>query len=394
MQRSSPYLALGVMTAPGYVRNRENVRALSHSDPTLARVVYAVFVLGDLPCARDPTAEEARRHQDIVYVNSSDCTNWHRAPKVQAWFELAVVRWPAANWYGKSEDDGLLRIPALLLDLWSLPSNEYVIYGIMAWTGACTAFVDNCPMDGTPGSGYARSTASWENCTAGATCFGGALQPMPHEVSRCLTRHQQRCQGAAEECRGMPHLCHVPSCTVAGKCSRADTLMAPYALGPVDVRSPRLARAVAECDEAKRYMAAISARAARPGATMDGGQALPVAMCVPRVLIADATWRRMSFTASAVRNSRGRNTTVLGWSHPAKRMASASARHVWDALVSPQYVPAPLPTYMYAATNCTLASSRCAHAGPVSLTYRSAITPPLVLDPSLLIPGSHRRRVL
>ena len=95
-------LVLGVMTAPAELRNRQNVRRLSHREPGLSKQVVSVFVLGDVSCARRPTTAEAREYQDIVFVNSSDCSPWSRAPKVHAWFEFALATWPKASWYGKS----------------------------------------------------------------------------------------------------------------------------------------------------------------------------------------------------------------------------------------------------------------------------------------------------
>ena len=376
---AAPWLVLGVMTAPANVRNRDNVRSLSHAELGIRRV-HAVFVLGDVACARGPIAAEARTHSDFVFVNSSDCAAWHRAAKVQAWFELAVARWPTATWYGKSEDDGLVRISALMRDLAALhPSTEPWYYGIMAWTGSCTAYVNGCPAtypsqaSGTTEATSREERLSWDGCTAGAGCYGGSLQPHPQESSPCRE-----------------HQCGVPRCSIAGPCTRANTLMVPFAIGPLEVRSRALALAVAECHEARRYMRAISAlgdaRAdsaggrADPGASMDGGQALPLAMCVRRALLADATWKRMSYTASAVRNSRGKNTSVLAWTHPAKQLQPAAASRVWQAYASLPYVPAQLHTYELLTPSCdrsALPAARCAHGkgGRVSLNYRAALTP-------------------
>ena len=66
---------------------------------------------------------------------------------------------------------------------------------------------------------------------------------------------------------------------------------------------------------------------------MDGAQAFSLTMCSKRVRLADATWRRMSYVPSAIRNARGQNETRLGWAHPAKSLAPTQAR-----AVSSQYV--------------------------------------------------------
>ena len=66
---------------------------------------------------------------------------------------------------------------------------------------------------------------------------------------------------------------------------------------------------------------------------MDGAQAFSLTMCSKRVRLADATWRRMSYVPSAIRNARGQNETRLVWTHPAKSLAPTQAR-----AVSSQYV--------------------------------------------------------
>ena len=38
---------------------------------------------------------------------------------------------------------------------------------------------------------------------------------------------------------------------------------------------------------------------------MDGAQAFSLTMCSRRVRLADATWQRMSYVPSAIRNARG-----------------------------------------------------------------------------------------
>ena len=59
---------------------------------------------------------------------------------------------------------------------------------------------------------------------------------------------------------------------------------------------------------------------------MDGAQAFSLTMCSKRVRLADATWRRMSYVPSAIRNARGQNETRLVWAHPAKSLAPTQAR--------------------------------------------------------------------
>ena len=78
-------------------------------------------------------------------------------------------------------------------------------------------------------------------------------------------------------------------------------------------------------------MAALSRRGELLGqdcASMDGAQAFTLTMCSKRVRLADATWRRMSYVPSAIRNARGQNETRLVWAHPAKSLAPTQARAV------------------------------------------------------------------
>ena len=331
-------LVLGVMTAPAAHVNRKNLRELSHAEPGLARSTRVVFVLGDVACAKDSTSQEASRHGDIVYVNSTDCKSWHRAIKVHAWWRLAVERWPRAEWYGKTEDDGLLRVSSLLRDLRALDPREPWYYGIMAFTAGCV-FREGCPEEGGR-AGATSSRGAWAGCCGG--CFAGALQPYPREDGLCASG-----SGA----------CGMPSCAVmapgrvharAGSAKCAEAPMAPFAIGPVEVRSRPLALTTAGCTHADRYMEALSRRGdalESDCASMDGAQAFTLTMCSAATNLADATWKRMSYPPSAVRNARGRNETRLAWGHPAKSLGARDARSLWHALGELSYTPAPLHTY-------------------------------------------------
>ena len=315
---------LGVMTAPGSKRNRQNVREFSRTS-NRAKHLHVRFVLGDTACARLPTLVEAALHNDFAFVNSSDCHSWHRAAKVHAWYRYALDRWPQAHWIGKSEDDGMLRIAALQRDLGALDSRDSWYYGIMAWVGLC-AFDESCADRDGPAA-----------CCMGG-CFAGGLQPHPAERSACMDGQCRlpRCQPRTEP-RG--HRC-------------ARVLSAPFAIGPVEVRSAVLARMIAGCQVAHRYMDSLSAAGdavRRDCSSMDGNQGLPLIHCAPRLRLADATWRRMSYPHSAIRNSQGRNSSVLGWTHPAKGMSPEAVRRLWAAYASLPYRPAPLQTYEYAA---------------------------------------------
>jgi hypothetical protein len=124
---------------------------------------------------------------------------------------------------------------------------------------------------------------------------------------------------------------------------------------------------------------------------MDGAQAFTLTMCSRRVRLADATWQRMSYVPSAIRNARGQNETRLVWAHPAKSLATMQAcavrryvgRWVPHAAPSTQHVSVPrcsvprrlsyahvptyLPTYYRRA--------RCGAPSPSGHTYRHPCTP-------------------
>lgn len=324
------WLILGVMTAPAAKQNRRNLRELSHSEPGThgARIF---FVLGDVGCARNSTSKEAAHHGDLVYVRSNDCATWHRGPKVFAWFQYAVHHWPRAHWYGKSEDDGMTRLSSLLRDLRALDARELWYYGIMQLTSSCS-FRETCP--------DAQPSSDWSGCCGG--CFAGALAPYPSEHSRC---------------RGRAGSCALPRCRLSaqngvrlrvGGPHCAEAPIAPFAVGPIEVRSRALARETARCEAARRYMAALSRRGdarRRDCASMDGSQAFTLTMCSPRVLLADATWQRMSYAPSAIRNARVQNETRLVWAHPAKSFARDHAHALWRALADRPYAPPTIHTY-------------------------------------------------
>mmetsp|Transcript_36050 Transcript_36050/g.117317 ORF Transcript_36050/g.117317 Transcript_36050/m.117317 type:complete len:354 (-) Transcript_36050:31-1092(-) len=323
-------LVLGVMTAPGATRNRDNLRALSHRPH--AHGVRTVFVLGDVDCARRPTAAEHIAHRDFVFVNASDCQTWHRAAKVDAWYRHALARWPSAHWIGKSEDDALVRVSALARDLAALDATQPWYYGIMAWIGLCDSEAPAC--DSAP-----------TGCCLGA-CFAGPLQRVHTNSSACMSG---RCSPPG--CRPKP-----PAAARRRSCPPqpcAEALVVPFAIGPVEVRSAPLARAVAECSTSGRYFASLSVAGEtlrEDFSSMDGNQGLPLARCVPRLRLADATWKRMSYPNSAMRNAplMG-NDTWLAWSHPLKHAPPPLARRVWSAFGQLRYRPEPLHTYTFEA---------------------------------------------
>ena len=349
-------LVLGVMTSPSARLNRDNLRALSHAEPDIAQRAHLAFVLGDLHCTRNTTVGEAAKHGDIVYIAAPDCTSWYRAQKFHVWFKFAVRRWPHVPWIGKVEDDAVYRVSSVLRDLSALDHHEPWYYGILAFGGSCS-FQEECP-----------GGASAAGCCGG--CFAKALSPYPQQAARCSS-------GAT---------CPKPHCAVDYDGSRAhhgsaqcpEVVIAPFAIGPIEVRSRPLARQIADCSQSDRYFSALTQRGdALRGdcAAGDAVQAQALTMCAPSVRLADATWRRMSYTGSAMSKGyqdyvRRQGNTTLAWTHPAKSFHPARARELWHAFTDLPYAAQPLHTY-----RLETAAPSSGGGGPVTLTAAASIQP-------------------
>ena len=135
-------LALGIISDPREVRRRARIRETWLLKNTTAVVSY--FVLRNVSTcvskSKDIIAAEMATHSDFVFVPTGDCVKWYSPLKVHAWFAFALERWPHTAWYAKMEDDGMLKIAALLGELSALGiRNRASVYiGMMQWTGSCT----------------------------------------------------------------------------------------------------------------------------------------------------------------------------------------------------------------------------------------------------------------
>ena len=167
----------------------------------------------------------------------------------------------------------------------------------------------------------------------------------------------------------------MPHCAVSYGGSRAhhgsaqcpEVVIAPFAIGPIEVRSRPLARQIADCEFADRYFASLSRRGdALRGdcAAGDAVQAQALTMCAPSVRLADATWRRMSYTASAMSKGyqdyvRRQGNTTLGVVAPCE-VLQAGARS--RALGTPSRT-CRTPHRRYTRIRCRLARRRAAAVG-------------------------------
>lgn len=330
-----PALAIGVISDPRAGLIREAARASWFRDPAvLTGQTWVRFVLGDVPCAKDAASDEAREFGDISFVDAQDCKKWHSAGKVHAWYKHALEK-TAAPWLAKMEDDGMLRVSALLHDLGRLRHAEY--YGVLRWGSSCIrrADGDECP----------------------PSCFAGDFEGRQRSACRVPRFKAARWSG----CRWSAWEPRTKCCDDA--CAAPDRMVsAPFACGPLDVRSRVLARRLAGCAAADRLFRAAATESER-GAAMcistDGAQGAALTLCHARheLRLADATDARFEMGHCHDCGRCGRGSVLLH--HPLKepglrRHESKAQRRErvldswatrWRAITRHQYTPPPLPEY-------------------------------------------------
>jgi len=262
-------LAIGVMTHPANAAMRGRARhtwladALQ-TDRHRSVAVVARFVVGNQfsRCKRvqEALAIEHASFHDIAYVQAPDCHKGFGGEKVHAWYAYALATWPEAKWLAKMEDDGMLRMDALTQLVFSMPRDvDYA--GFMQWQATCSLVLT--PM---PGS---RSEQPCAGCWAGYFTDTHARKPWirRHRCTSVNSFGTQIWPGSAQ-CPAIYH--------------------APFACGPFELRSVRLANTVSSCKYANDYFTAMSRRSlalpqsANPQASpicssTDGSQALPSA---------------------------------------------------------------------------------------------------------------------
>jgi hypothetical protein len=79
---------------------------------------------------------EATHARDMVALKTPTGSACSCAELTHAWFTHARSRWPHARFVGKTEDDILVSLPAVLWELRRLPTDGRPIWwGLMVWTG-------------------------------------------------------------------------------------------------------------------------------------------------------------------------------------------------------------------------------------------------------------------
>ena len=311
MSGDAASIVLGIITSPSAATRRDAARLTWLRDSSIISgdVAYR-FVIGESAssCAGASTDLAAA---DIVRVQAPDCAKWHGAAKVHAWFKLALKVFPRAQWFGKTEDDGMLWPSALHADLKALeqrsPRAQY--YGVLSWQGSCPA-----------GESYYGSKRTDADITC-AGCYGGAVSD-----GGALCR--------ATRCDNGPPPNHRRCCQVG--CPRS-LRMVPFAIGALDVRKRDLAEAVATCSYADAYFHRVSSYSAALNAmcqTVDGAQGHAIGECVDSVRIADITSQRLAdSTQCRNSNSNGRcEDGVAVVVHPLKRFDALSWNRTWADL--------------------------------------------------------------
>ena len=215
--------ALGIMVVPARRALRDDIRATWLRPASRDAGVAAHFVAGQLSqCARTALAAEAALHGDVFFVNSSDCQPWFSAEKVHAWYLTALRLYPRARWFGKVEDDAMLRVSSVTADLRALSSlvdhDSPVYVGYMQWSAHCRQ------LERARGRGR-----EWAATTCAQGCWLGDVAPS-------AGGRAPRCEKAFDGRSVVPGSAACPSLAAH-----------PFAVGPLEVRSAGLARLVAHC---------------------------------------------------------------------------------------------------------------------------------------------------
>ena len=314
-------VALGILTGPSDITNRRNCRSTWMTDaPLRDDRVYARFVVGDVRLSSACKAsmismlrQEQEMHRDFAFVAAPDCLLGHSAEKVHAWYRYALDAVPSSIWIAKMEDDGLLWPSGLLLDLGRLQSADY--YGVLRWAGSCVR--------AEPTSSCTRS------CYAGAF-QGGHAGSFLDSVER-TPRVSCRLPSLTQSCLVYKHVrCCDDACPDG-------VAIAPFANGPLEVRSRKLAHSVARCERAHRFFRAASVasdasardrRDFRACTATDAAQATALELCTPtnaELRLADTTDSRLSQGSVCGLCSRCGRGSVLVHHHMAwKNVSSVS----------------------------------------------------------------------
>eukprot|EP00308_Calcidiscus_leptoporus_P008797 CAMPEP_0119352714 /NCGR_PEP_ID=MMETSP1334-20130426/1966_1 /TAXON_ID=127549 /ORGANISM="Calcidiscus leptoporus, Strain RCC1130" /LENGTH=477 /DNA_ID=CAMNT_0007365817 /DNA_START=95 /DNA_END=1528 /DNA_ORIENTATION=- len=240
--RQAPFLALGMICSPDGFQRRVQVRTtmlLVGQSAGDSLVAFRFVVGGELlrPHAgragemeemgrlQRQIESEAAAHGDLVILpnaidgggrgHNKQCAC---IEKLHAWYQHALRAWPAASWYGKTEDDTYVNIRALLFDLRRLARRDRspVYYGLMA---VCSTFHGG----------------------VGRSCWKGDFESCPFSQLNCWEPYTSQRRIDPEARRQMYRACgHAP--------------MGPLATGPLDVQSSDLARKLWGCEYLRDFM--------------------------------------------------------------------------------------------------------------------------------------------
>jgi len=326
-------LVLGIISDPREARRRQRIRETWL--PTESHLVISRFVVGNSSCksaVHEAVAAEAITKSDVALVPTGDCAKWFSALKVHAWFVLAHRSWPRAKWFAKMEDDGILRVPALLEDLSSLSRRMHgspavpVYVGMMQWAGSCTLSEE-------------RRDGHEQKC---AGCWGGWFSSFGKPgMMRKWERARYRIGPPTSNCASL-------IARVGDPIDCPQARLAPFACGPLDVRSNALASSMARCHYADRYFDALSRRSVVTGsmcASADGSQGHAVSECMRsgRYVVADigrARWSMGSLNTQGLKEWRATgaaNHTVVV--HSVKTGLSHVWKRLWGHLMQTAYMP-------------------------------------------------------
>ena len=134
---ADPLLALGIVSAPTHVERRAQLRPFLTAGDAEKHNVLFKFVLGHT--ATDVIAEikaYGRSEPDVVLLDASEGGGVGCVDKSFAWWRHAIVAYPHAAYIGKTDDDSIVRLPALAQLLRTpLPhAPRHVYAGWVQWT--------------------------------------------------------------------------------------------------------------------------------------------------------------------------------------------------------------------------------------------------------------------
>ena len=148
LDAAGPFVAMGMITAPFAHERRDEVRntMLKYATVVRGRTAFR-FVIGDtmpLVIEGDGSGSDAKfaalrrevdRYGDVVKLDAIDGAGINVAcsciEKLTSWMRYALVKWPAAPYIGKTEDDTYVQLQVLESELLNLVDHPNLMYGYM-----------------------------------------------------------------------------------------------------------------------------------------------------------------------------------------------------------------------------------------------------------------------